>query len=284
MLSYRHSFHAGNYADLLKHLIQLEILDYLTEKPKGFTYIDTHAGAGGYRLDSQQAGKTAEYRAGIGRWFGAEGLPRKNWPELDNYLSLIDSFNPDGRLIHYPGSPAIAAARLRPQDKAWLFELHPSDYPLLAQRFQDQRAIRTQKQDGYQGLLSLLPCPTRRALVLMDPPYELKGDYQQVVSVISKAHRKMANTIFALWYPVVERRQVERLEAQFRQSGIGRIQLFELGLRADSEGHGMTSAGMLVINPPWRLFNTLETLLPKLAHVLSQDGQPHWRCQELVGE
>ncbi|WP_207063177.1 23S rRNA (adenine(2030)-N(6))-methyltransferase RlmJ [Motiliproteus sp. SC1-56] len=284
MLSYRHAFHAGNYADLLKHLIQIEILDYLGEKPKGFTYIDTHAGAGGYRLDSAQANKTEEYREGVGRWFGPTALKRKNWPELARYLERVEQFNPQARLTHYPGSPVIAANCLRPQDSAWLFELHPSDFPLLAERFKNNRRIRVSQQDGFQGVLGLLPCPSRRALVLIDPPYEQKGDYQKVVATVGKIHRKMANTIVALWYPVVQRAQINQLEKQLVDSGVRRVQLFELGVRQDSDGHGMTSAGMIVINPPWTLFAKMEQLLPRLAEALSQDGRPHWRCQQLVAE
>lgn len=284
MLSYRHSYHAGNYADLLKHLIQIEILSYLVQKPTGFSYIDTHAGAGMYQLTAAQAQKTLEYQQGVGRWFGDNALALDEWPEMKEYLQLVQSFNPKGPLSCYPGSPLIANSYLREQDNAWLFELHSTDYPLLQKSVGRQRKIRARQEDGYQGLLSLLPTPTRRALVLIDPSYEQKDDYQKVVKTIAKAHKKMANTLFALWYPVVDRAQISRLEKELKATGIEKIQLFELGLGADSEGRGMTSAGMIVINPPWTLYERMQTLLPRLAAALSEDGKPHWRCEVLAAE
>lgn len=293
MLSYRHAFHAGNFADLLKHIIQIEILQYLRLKEKPFEYIDTHAGAGCYALDASMALKNKEYLNGIGHFLD------QHTPQGDEHISLNQTvMQPVCELIAqvkqcrerfnqaqlYPGSPVIAAQLLRPQDKAWLFELHSSDYRLLQQSIGRSRKIHMRQEDGFQGLLGLLPCQSRRAFVLIDPPYEIKDDYQKIVDYVVKAHRKMANAVVAIWYPVVERERIDRVKSAFIDSGIRSIQQFELGTRADTSGFGMTSAGMIVINPPWVLMDKMAELLPVLANAVSQDGDSHFICQQWVTE
>ncbi|SHE75356.1 23S rRNA (adenine2030-N6)-methyltransferase [Microbulbifer donghaiensis] len=279
MLSYRHGFHAGNFADVLKHLVQVEILTYLQKKDKPLDYIDTHAGAGLYRLRDALAAKNCEYANGIGRLLpGDPGLPA-----LRPYLKQVLAHNPAGPLQVYPGSPAIACGMLRPQDKAWLYELHPSDVEQL-RRACSGRNVYIRDEDGFKGLAALLPTPSRRALVLIDPPYELKQDYQRVVDALKLIHRKMPTATVALWYPVVERRRIDQLEQQIIASGIRRVEQFELGICADTDGHGMTASGMIVVNPPWTLKATMDELLPSLARLLSEDGREYLRIQTLVGE
>ena len=279
MLSYRHAFHAGNYADVLKHLVQVEILRYLHQKDKPFVYIDTHAGAGLYALDSAAAEKTAEYRDGIGRLQGCD------WPALQPYLNVVAQLSErDGQSNLYPGSPAIAQSLLRPQDRAQLYELHPSDHALLSELMQRDRRIRVQQSDGFQGLIASLPPAERRGLVLIDPPYEIKSDYDTVVSTLVKAHKRFATGIYALWYPVVERARIDKLEQALRHSGIPRIQLFELGLSADTDERGMTSAGMIVINPPWKLEAQMNNVLPWLHAKLVPAGIGHTLVNWIVPE
>lgn len=278
MLSYRHSFHAGNFADLLKHIVQVEILEHLIKKDKPFDYIDTHSGAGLYTLSTEQANKTAEYKQGIAKISAAD------FPELSSYYSVINACNNADKLEHYPGSPAIAMHYMRGKDRAWLFELHRSDYQLLQDLTAKQRQIRVQQSDGYKGLLSLLPPASRRGLVLIDPPYEIKDDYQKVVDTLIKAHRKFATGSYALWYPVVDRSRIRYMEKQLSQSGIRNIQLFELGIAADSKERGMTSAGMIVINPPWTLKEKMQQLLPKLVKALDSNGESFYRIETLVEE
>ena len=279
MLSYRHAFHAGNFADVLKHLVQVEILRYLHQKDKPFVYIDTHAGAGLYALDSAVSGKTAEYQQGIAR------LGDCHWPAIQPYLNTVKSLSERDGVSHlYPGSPAIAQAYLRQDDRAQLYELHPADHELLCNLMQRDRRIRVQQADGFQGLIASVPPPERRGFILMDPPYEIKTDYETVVSSLIKAHKRFSTGIYALWYPVVERARIDKLEAALKASGIPRIQLYELGLTADTAGRGMTSAGMIVINPPWTLKSTLDELLPLLAQQLPADGKGVWRSAELAGE
>ncbi len=278
MLSYRHSFHAGNFADVIKHVVLVEILEYLIRKDKPFTYIDTHAGAGYYALTSEPSGKTREYESGIGKLFG------QALPELASYLSIVGQYNNAGRLAHYPGSPLIARHFLRREDRAWLYELHPRDFELLAANMAGQRSIKVLKEDGLKTFTRLLPPLSRRGLVLIDPSYELKTDYAAVVNALITAHRRFAGGIYALWYPVVERERIHQMEKALIGSGIRDIQLFELGLTADSRGHGMTAAGMIVINPPWTLLTRMQTILPLLASTLASGSNGYHRCRILAQE
>ena len=278
MLSYRHSFHAGNYADVLKHIIQIEILSYLVIKDKPFTYIDTHSGAGLYSLTSEQAVKTAEFSEGIGK------LKKNDWPELEPYFDVVNNLNSNAELTVYPGSPRIAQHFLREKDRAWLFELHPTDFKILEQSFAKDKRFIVKAEDGHEKLIALLPPISKRGFVLIDPSYEIKNEYDRVVDTLIKAHRRFATGTYALWYPVVDRSRIDRLEKRLVESGIKRIQLFELGQQKDTVERGMTSAGMIVINPPWTLFDKMKKTLPRLATVLGRDDVLVFRCEELVEE
>ena len=278
MLSYRHSFHAGNFADVLKHVVLVEIIQYLKRKDSAFDCIDTHAGAGYYDLQSSHAAKLAEYRDGIAR------LNSADWPELSAYLETVAKFNPDGQLDVYPGSPAIAQRLLRDQDRARLFELHPADHAALVQNMAVDRRFKVYCEDGHAGLLRLLPPRSRRAVVLLDPSYEVKSEYQQLVQTLTQAWRKFPTGVYAIWYPVIDRQRTEQFIQSIASSGIADIQRFELGVRADSAGHGLTAAGMLVINPPWGLQQKLSALLPRLATLLAQDPGAYSRTEVLVAE
>lgn len=280
MLSYRHSFHAGNFADVLKHLVLVQTLHHLTQKEKPLLYLDTHAGAGGYLLSSEHAGKTLEFEDGIGRLWGRGDLPQG----LEEYLALVRRFNGAGPLQRYPGSPWFAQQLLRQQDRMVLRELHPSDFALLQQTFRGDRRCRVEREDGFQACLALLPPAERRGLVLLDPPYEMKEDYQRVVDTLLAAHRRFATGTYAIWYPVVERYRIERMEKALLASGIRRVLLLELGVLPDSPGRGMTASGMIVVNPPWSLAAAMAPLLDYLAAHLADNGRGHSRLVELVGE
>ncbi|MDY0136554.1 MAG: 23S rRNA (adenine(2030)-N(6))-methyltransferase RlmJ [Thiomicrospira sp.] len=283
MLSYQHGFHAGNYADVLKHLVLVNILDYMTQKDKPLLYVDTHAGAGGYALASAQAQKTAEYRQGIGRIWQCDEAPQG----LASYLAVVEAFNQSAGsaadLGFYPGSPWIAQHLLRPSDRLQLFELHPKEYALLAQAIEKRRGVQLLHQDGFQGLLAALPPKERRGLVLMDPPYEIKTDYAQVVSALCQAYKRFATGTYAIWYPVVERARINQLEKALKNSGIRAIDLYELAIAPDTSARGMTASGMIVINPPWVLKNQMNTLLPWLCQRLAE-GQGFYRIETLVEE
>jgi 23S rRNA (adenine2030-N6)-methyltransferase len=278
MLSYRHAYHAGNYADVLKHIVLVEVLSYLGEKEKPFDYIDTHAGAGIYSLTSEQARQQMEHEQGVARLFGDAPA------ELQPYLEVLRRFNPDGRLRHYPGSPKIAESLMRPQDRGWLFELHPNDFPSLKQAFQGNRQIRVAQEDGFEGLIRLLPPASHRGCILIDPAYEVKGDYERVVTTLTKAHRRFANGIYCLWYPLVERERIERMQRGLVKSGMRRIHRFELGRPFRPNAGGMQATGLFVINPPWTLPAKMQRLLPMLAERLADGEEYQFRCEELVGE
>lgn len=280
MLSYRHAFHAGNHADVLKHLTQVLILESLLRKDKAFFYLDTHAGAGLYDLRSAESDKTGEFREGIARLLEVEALPAV----LQSYLAMIREMNPVGALIHYPGSPWVAKQLLRAQDRACLCELHPTDFGILRNNFAGARQFRVEQQDGFQQLKALLPPPERRGLVLIDPPYEIKTDYERVVKAVAEGVKRFATGIYAIWYPVVSRAQIDALEQGFKASGVKRILLAELNVQADSDEYGMTGSGMIVVNPPWQLDDKLAEALPFLTDVLGQSAEANWRLQWLAGE
>lgn len=281
MLSYRHSFHAGNYADVLKHSVQSLILSALKEKEKPFIYLDTHAGAGRYQLDHAHAQQTGEYQQGIARLW-----QRDDWPDsLLPYRQVIRHYNHAREALRfYPGSPLIARQLLRPQDKLYLTELHPADFALLREEFHNDPRTQLARADGFQQLKAKLPPPVRRGLILIDPPYELKSDYQSVVKGIQEGYKRFATGIYALWYPVVLRQPIKTMLQQLQTSGIRRILQIELGVRPDNTQRGMTASGMIVINPPWKLEQQMTDLLPWLLPILAPEGNGHTTLRWLVGE
>ncbi|WP_312241089.1 23S rRNA (adenine(2030)-N(6))-methyltransferase RlmJ [Pantoea sp.] len=280
MLSYRHSFHAGNHADVLKHTVQSLILSALKEKEKPFLYLDTHAGAGRYQLSGEHAERTGEYLEGIARIWQQPDAPEL----LQPYFEAIRALNPNGALRYYPGSPLIARHLLRGEDKLQLTELHSSDFPLLRNEFTKDSRARVERSDGYQQLKAKLPPPSRRGLILIDPPYELKSDYQAVVQGIQEGYKRFNTGIFALWYPVVLRQQIKRMRHELEATGIRRILQIELAVRPDSDQRGMTASGMIVINPPWKLEQQMRELLPWLHKKLVPTGTGHTRVEWIVPE
>ncbi len=269
MLSYRHAFHAGNHADVLKHFLLIELLDYFNRKDKAWWYIDTHAGAGCYALDSEQAAKNAEHAAGVGRLWQREDLPA----ELLPYIEAVRQFNPHGRLNFYPGSPALAMTRLRPQDRMRLFELHPSDVELLQKTFAgEQERVQVRRADGFSGLRALLPPPTRRAVVLIDPPYEVKDDYRRTVDVLADGLRRFPTGTFAVWYPMLARPEARQLPEKLAALGAESWLDVRLMVRTPArDGFGMFGSGMFVVNPPWVLPERLEAVMPWLVARLAED-------------
>lgn len=271
MLSYRHAFHAGNHADVLKHFILLEVLSYYSRKDKPWWFIDTHAGAGCYALQGEQTGKTAEFEHGIGQLWNRDDLSAP----LAAYVQAVAQFNPHGGLNFYPGSPALAMTQLREQDRMRLFELHPADFTALEKTFErDFDRVLVRKADGFAGLRSLLPPPTRRAVVLIDPPYEVKDDYRTVVDVLREAIRKFPGGTYMLWYPLLSRPEAQRLPDRLASIGAGSWLDLRLVVQTPSQdGFGMFGSGIYIINPPWVLPGILERVMPELANRLGLDGQ-----------
>jgi 23S rRNA (adenine2030-N6)-methyltransferase len=268
MLSYRHAYHAGNHADVLKHLILLQIAQYMGEKPAPFWIIDTHAGAGRYALDSVHANKLAEWRDGVGRLWNASSLPAA----AVDYLDFVKMLNPHGMLQHYPGSPWLARQLLRESDKLRLYELHSSDSKLLQECFRGAgRQVTITEGDGFAGLKAVLPPPPRRALVLIDPSYETKSDYTAVVKGLEDAMKRFPTGTYALWYPLLIKPEARQLPDRLKRLGATNWLNATLQVKAaPHDGFGMYGSGMFIINPPWTLKKTLQDTLPALATLLAQ--------------
>ena len=272
MLSYRHSFHAGNHADVLKHIVQSLCLESLKQKEKPFVYHDTHSGAGRYDLLHAHAEKTGEYKDGIAKIWQLNDIPA----ELMPYLSTIKKLNSGDNLRFYPGSPSVGAMLLREQDRAVLSELHPTDFPLLLQEFRGNRQVKMHNEDGFSRLKASLPPKERRGLILIDPPYELKHEYQDVVNSIAESVKRFATGIYAIWYPVVFRENIDLITNGLADLGIRKIMQIELGVMPDSNERGMTASGMIVINPPWQLESQMQRILPWLQKAIAPDSGHHF--------
>ncbi len=270
MLSYRHAFHAGNHADVLKHLVLVQLVDYLKQKDKPFWVIDTHAGAGLYALDAGHATKLAEHEGGISRLWPRHDLP----PAVAAYVDCVRPLNPDGRLTAYPGSPWIAWQLLRNEDRLRLFELHSTDIRTLADNFREAgRQVAVTHGDGLAGLKALLPPPPRRALVLIDPSYEVAADYRGVTKTLEDAMKRFPTGTYAVWYPILAKPEARALPEKLKALGAKSWLNVTLTVRKQPPGvFGMPGSGMFVINPPWTLARTLGETMPWLASALAEDG------------
>lgn len=278
MLSYRHAFHAGNHADVLKHIVLIEILNYLHSKEKPFWYIDTHAGAGRYTLDHGYASQNAEHAQGAVKiWQAAQSgvtLP----PLLEAYVQKLKAYNTGQTLRAYPGSPSIARAFLNSSDQMRLFELHSSDYDLLSRYFKGDPQVKIERQDGFANLKAILPPPPRRALTLIDPAYENKQDYQIVVKTLQEALKRFATGIYLVWYPILQRDDARRLPEKLKTLDVANWLNVELAVSAAAEnGFGMHGSGLFIINPPWTLPDQLKSALPELVSLLKQDRHARFK-------
>ncbi len=279
MLSYRHGFHAGNFADVLKHSLTTLVIAALKQKDKPFVYIDTHAGAGKYSLQSEFAQKTGEYQQGIAKIWETDDCPE----EAKDYLAAVRAENTNHQLIRYPGSPQLVSRLVRSQDRLVLSELHSTDYESLHQLFAGNKQVNANKEDGLASLEKKLPPIQRRGLILIDPSYEVKAEYNQIVKTIAAAHRRFATGVYGLWYPVIDRTNTERMLQRLAETGIPKQLRIEHCVAEDSSVRGMTGSGMLFINPPWQLEQQAQILLPWLNQHLT-DGKGHWKIEWQVPE
>ena len=284
MLAYRHAFHAGNHADVLKHATLVAVLRHLNAKDKAWRLVDTHAGAGAYALHAEQAQKHAEYKQGIARLWQVPDLP----PLLADYLAQVKAFNPHEELAAYPGSPCITRGLMRPQDQLRLFELHPTDHGLLATQFAADRQVMVQRADGFVGLKSQLPPPSRRGVLLMDPSYEIKTDYPEVVSAAREALTRFAEGVVMVWYPQLDLR--ESLQLPTRLKAVADAQAKKGWLHArlteaepNDRGFGMLGSGLFIINPPHTLKPLLRDALPVLVRLLGQFAGAGHRLEVSAG-
>lgn len=271
---YRHRSHAGNHADVLKHLVLVQVLACLKQEDTAWWYIDTHAGAGLYELELASLGSTGRHASGIGRLWGRSDLP----PAAADYLGIVRAFNPDGRLRFYPGSPLIASCLLRPQDALHLFELEPTQASSLRLNLAARgRQGRIDNADGFVGLKGVLPPPTRRCITLIDPAYDSQTDYPQAIAALQAGVERCPSGIFALWYPLLLTPAARKLPQQLKRLPAKRWLNATLCLRSPSmAGHGMYGSGVFLVNPPPSLAATLASVLPWLVSVLGQnDGAGH---------
>jgi 23S rRNA (adenine2030-N6)-methyltransferase len=266
-MNYRHAFHAGNFADVLKHAVLARIIEYLKRKPGAFRVIDTHAGIGLYDLSSDEAQRTGEWRGGIGRLLDAALSPDAA-ALLAPYLEAVRALNPQGGVRLYPGSPLVARHLLRPIDRLTAIELHPQDSLALKARFAGDWQARVIALDGWLALGAHLPPKEKRGLVLVDPPFEKEGEFDRLAAGLVTAHRRWPGGTYALWYPVKDRAAVAAFRAALAGTGIPKILDIALEIRAPSPDPRLDGCGMVVVNPPFVLEEEMAILLP----ALGEDG------------
>ena len=275
MLSYRHGFHAGNHADVLKHIVLVALLRLLTRKEKPVVVVDTHAGAGTYSLEQGFAVRNAEFRNGIAVLWERNDLAE---PVAD-YVNQVRAVNADGVLRNYPGSPRIALGVLRPQDRLRLFELHSTESLILAEQFAEAgRRVTVIAGDGFAGLKAVLPPASRRGLVLIDPSYELASDYRAVVAALRDGMQRFATGTYAVWYPLLQRRESVQLPENLRRAAGEDWLDIALQVKAPSpEGLGLHGSGMFIVNPPWKFAEQMRGIMPWLTRALAQDAGASFR-------
>lgn len=283
-MNYRHIFHAGNFADVFKHALVARVLTYLIRKPAPLRYIDTHAGLGRYDLGREEATRTDEWRNGIGR-LALAATPSGVGELLSPYLAAVGSTDAEGKPLSYPGSPAVAQAILRPQDRIALCELHGVDLEALKLNIGRDRRVKVIGLDGYTGLNAFVPPPERRGLVLIDPPFESRDEFDRILAALVGAHRKWPTGTYMLWYPIKDQAAVSHFALSLAASKIRRILQLHLfvGTRLAEDGP-LSGCGLAVVNPPYTLKREAEVMLPFLAEVLGRAGAGSWAARVLSGE
>ncbi|MDR3395355.1 MAG: 23S rRNA (adenine(2030)-N(6))-methyltransferase RlmJ [Parasulfuritortus sp.] len=270
MLSYRHAFHAGNHADVLKHCLLVAMLRHMNKKDKPWWYVDSHAGAGIYDLYSDYARKTGEFESGINRLWTRDDLPEP----LADYVAQVRKLNNDGKLRLYPGSPWLARQIMRRDDQLRLFELHSTDVQMLRSTFSEHsHHIKVEAMDGFDGLKSVLPPQPRRGVVLIDPSYEIKDDYKRVPRAVKESLTRFATGTYAVWYPKLQREESREFPDRLKRIPASSWLHVSLTIRSpDPEGFGMHGSGLYIANPPWQLADQLTTVMPYLVNVLGEDA------------
>ena len=272
-MNYRHAYHAGNFADVLKHVVLSLVLVHMAKKPAPFRVIDTHAGIGMYDLAGEEAGKTGEWKGGIGRLVSPDAapLPAKAAELLSPYLGAIGGLNPDGVLRRYPGSPCLALALMRENDRLVANELHPEDAATLRRALARDKRAKVLGLDGWLALKAQLPPKERRGVVLVDPPYEVAGEFERLVAGLENARRRFAGGVYLLWYPIKGERAIVSFHRAVADAGSPNAIAVELLIRAPVDADRLNGCGLVVLNPPFTLEADLGVLLPVLAERLS-DG------------
>ncbi|PWJ85201.1 23S rRNA (adenine2030-N6)-methyltransferase [Pseudaminobacter salicylatoxidans] len=282
-MNYRHAYHAGNFADVVKHAVLARLVEYLKQKDKAFRVIDTHAGIGLYDLGSEEAGKTGEWRGGIGRLLDATFSPEAA-ALLKPYLDAVGETDASGELSFYPGSPLVVRRLLRKQDRLSAIELHPQDVQLLKELFAEDFQVRVTELDGWLALGAHLPPKEKRGLVLVDPPFEKEGEFLRLVEGLQRAHRRWPGGIYALWYPIKDRKAVAGFRQALADAGIPKIMDIGFEIRRPSSEPRLDGTGMIVVNPPYTLERELNVLLPALHALLAEEKGSGWSLEWLAGE
>jgi 23S rRNA (adenine2030-N6)-methyltransferase len=282
-MNYRHAFHAGGFADVIKHIVLVRILTYLQEKPAAFRVVDTHAGAGLYDLTSDEAQRGGEWLTGIARLMQAR-FSENVLPLLKPYLDIVRAFNPQRDLQAYPGSPLIARALLRPQDRLTACEVEPKARKRLIDALRRDTQARVVDLDGWMALPAFVPPNERRGLVVIDPPYEQKDEFERMAEGFAQAFAKWPTGSYLLWYPVKSRRATDNLARQVAETaGAGpqpaKCLRLEFSVAPQATEGGLTSAGLLIVNPPWKLLGELKAILPELEKPLGQGGAGRFRLE-----
>jgi 23S rRNA (adenine2030-N6)-methyltransferase len=282
-VNYRHGFHAGNFADVLKHVVLSRLIDYLKRKDKPFRVIDTHAGSGLYDLGSDEASRTGEWRDGIGRLIDAQ-LPASIAALLRPYFEAVRALNAGADLRCYPGSPSIARHLLRPQDRLSAIELHPEEAERLRGLFAGDFQVRVIELDGWLALGAHLPPKEKRGIVLVDPPFEKEGEFGRLVDGLVKAHRRWPAGVYALWYPIKDLIAVRRFREALVAAGIPKIlDIWQTVSAAESEPR-LIGSGVIVVNPNFELEGEMKLILPALASVLNRDKRATFGLDWLAHE
>jgi 23S rRNA (adenine2030-N6)-methyltransferase len=280
-MNYRHAFHAGNFADVIKHIVLVRILTYLHDKPTAFRVIDSHAGAGLYDLTGEEAERGGEWLTGIARLMQARFSDAAQ-ALIGPYLDIVRAFNPSGGLQAYPGSPLIARALLRPQDRLVACEIVPAARKHLIDALRRDPQARVVDLDGWIALPAYVPPKERRGLVLIDPPFEATDEFEKLASGFAAAFAKWPTGTYLLWYPVKSRRAPDALARTVADIAGGakaesKCLRLEFSVAPIDAARGLTSAGLLIVNPPWTLMAELKTILPELQKPLGQGGAARFR-------
>jgi 23S rRNA (adenine2030-N6)-methyltransferase len=282
-MNYRHAYHAGNFADVVKHAVLCRMLTHLREKPAAFRVIDTHAGAGRYDLAGPEAGKTQEWRNGIGRLIDAKFAPDVA-ALLAPYLDAVTALNPAGEFVTYPGSPKLAQALLRSQDRLIACEFEPKAAAILQDNLRGDARAKAIAIDGWTALTAYVPPNERRGVVMVDPPFEQPDEFDRIVEGLAAAHRKWPTGSYLLWYPIKEPAEVTAFVRNLGRRAIPKMLRAELILPSTGVDTGLRGSGLIVVNPPWTLHDELKTLLPALAELLSRGAAGTATLDWLTGE
>lgn len=285
-MNYRHHFHAGNFADVMKHVLLLQILTRLNQKDKPYRYIDTHGGAGKYDLSTSEAQKSGEFLNGIHRLVKLDDSIKRNAPEgVQQYLKIVEKMREGSGKGAYPGSPWFALEGMREIDKATIFEMQRDVFQQLYYNVRDKRA-GSHERDAYEGLFGVIPPKEKRGLVMIDPPYEVeRKDFPQLVDLIATAYKKWPTGVFAIWYPIKDRAMIDRFEKKMIKTGIRRQLICEVCVWPDDTPVGLNGCGLLVINPPWKFSEDADESLQWLfPHLRMSENGGHAAVRWLVGE